>query len=93
VKDHAIALSQKFNTHISVVSPYSLPFTSKFRNNNSELISGNSLEAQRVRYFSFPNRSFPALIKNSLSKKLISTVKKKEPYLIHVHFLYSSGLA
>ncbi|MEX0724236.1 MAG: glycosyltransferase [Gracilimonas sp.] len=93
VKDHAKALSKDLEVQVTVPTPYAIPFTSRYRKNRSDLLSFKDIKARRIQYFSFPKRQFPKLIKNSLSDNLIHHLKKTSPDLIHVHFLYPSGLA
>ncbi|MEX2477662.1 MAG: glycosyltransferase [Gracilimonas sp.] len=93
VKDHAVVLSKHLEVKITVPTPYVIPFTSRYRKNFSDLLSIDGVKTQRIHYLSFPKRRFPKLIQNSLSDNLIYHLKKTPLDLIHVHFLYPSGMA
>ena len=93
VRDHASATSTQFNVEVLVPTPYAIPFTAKQHKNRAPLYSPDNIKTDRVRYFSLPSKIFPSLIRSSLSKKLTSYLRKRKPHLIHIHFLYSSGLA
>lgn len=93
VRDHANAVSALFNVEVFVPTPYAIPFTSRHHKNRAALLSSHDIKTHRVRYFSLPSKARPSLIRSSLSKNLILSLREKKPDLIHVHFLYSSGLA
>lgn len=93
VRDHASAISTQFDVEVLVPTPYAIPFTAKQHKNRAPLCSPDNINADRIRYFSLPSKILPSLIRSSLSKKLTSCLQKKKPHLIHIHFLYSSGLA
>ncbi|MFV1882891.1 MAG: glycosyltransferase family 4 protein [Balneola sp.] len=72
-------------------TPFSIPFTNRFKNNSSDLLAKNSIK-QRINYISFPQKRFPSLIQKSLSKRLL-TALNCDFDLFHFHFAYPSGLA
>lgn len=93
VSDHAKAMSGNYDTLVSVITPYSLPWTSKYHENQSPLKHPDSFSTDRIKYFSVPGKRFPSLIRSSLSKNLVSHTRRIKPDIIHLHFLYASGLA
>lgn len=93
VRDHASAVSTQFDAEILVPTAYTIPFTPKHHKNRASLYSPDNINAGRIRYFSLPSKILPSVIRSSLSKNLILSLKKKKSHLIHVHFLYPSGLA
>lgn len=93
VGDHASAVSTQFDVEVFVPTPYAIPFSTRYRKNHATLCNLDNINAHRIRYFSLPSKILPTLIRSSLSRNLISTISKSKSDLIHVHFLYSSGLA
>ncbi len=93
IEDHCNSLSEKFITELIVPTPYYSPFTKRSKKNSSPLLLNNRIKGNRIYYLSFPKKRFPQLIQASLSKNIISFFDKNRPDLIHIHFLYPSGLS
>lgn len=93
VKDHIIAVSKNFSVSATVPTPIATPFTEKFARNHADILLPNSVTGERVFYVSFPRKKLSSFIQASLSKSIILHLKKTKPDLVHVQFLYPSGLA
>lgn len=92
VRDHADALLNDFEVEITVPTPRSIPFTSRFKKNHSDLLLPKKVSGARCYYFSLPKRKFPSLVRRSLSNIVVKHLGNQPPDLIHIHFLYPSGL-
>lgn len=75
-----------------VPTPYSLPFTTRWETNHSDLLCHSS-HCRRVRYISLPKKRFPYIIRRSLSRNLINTLARQSYDLVHVHWLYPDGFS
>lgn len=93
VRDHASALSEEFEVDVTVPTPRSIPFTTRYKKNHADLLFPEKVIGERTYYFSFPRRVLPSVISRSLSKSLTNHFSQRPPDLIHVHFLYPSGMA
>lgn len=93
VKDQSILIQQHSDSQIKlfVPTPFSIPFTKRYSNNNSPLIS-DKVEAQRVNYVSFPRKKLASLIRNFLSNTLSKAISSEHFDLFHFHSLYPDGL-
>lgn len=82
--------SPELDPQLVVPTPFSFLLTARNKRNNSQLLTSNS--SSRLKYFSFPNKRFPHLISNSISKKVISHLTNQDLDIIHVHWLFPDGL-
>lgn len=92
VSDHAVALSNNFDIRLSVPTPRSFPLTNRYKKNHSPLILPEKIQGYRCYYLSLPKKRFPAFISRSLSRNLSSFLERQPVDLIHIHFLYPSGM-
>lgn len=92
ISDHAVALSEVFQVHVTVPTPHSIFLTRRFRKNHSQLISPDMVSLERCHYLSFPNRILPSVIQRSISKQVLKKLSHSKPDLIHIHYAYPSGL-
>ena len=83
--------SDKVEPSLFVPTPYSIPFTKRWEKNNTELIEP-SVKKKRVSYLSFPQKRYPSLIRNSISKNILTSLHKQPIDLVHIHWLYPDGL-
>lgn len=74
-----------------VPTPHAIPFTGRWKASKSELLCTPD-QSFRVRYLSFPKRRFPGIIQRSLSKQMLSFLRKKQYDIVHVHWAYPDGL-
>ncbi|MFA5668011.1 MAG: glycosyltransferase [Balneolaceae bacterium] len=93
VKDHIIAISEYFSVSASIPTPLALPFTEKSIRNQSRILLPDNVPGKRVFYISLPKKKFSRFIQASLSNNILSHLRETKPDLIHVQFLYPSGLA
>jgi len=92
ISDHARSLSGHFDVRVCIPTPRSFPFTYRFRKNHSPLVLPANVQGDRCFYLSLPKKRFPALISRSLSKNVVKSLREQPIGLIHVHFLYPSGV-
>ena len=92
ISDHASALSEDFQVHVTVPTPRSIFLTRRFRKNHSQLITPEKVSSERCHYLSFPKRMLPSLIQRSISKQVLKRLSHTDPDLIHLHYAYPSGL-
>lgn len=86
---HLIAQSQSVEIHLPSV--YALPFQQQyFRSRNPD---ENLIPVHRFSYLSFPGRRFAPITQKSLSKNLLRSLERQIPNVVHLHWLYPSGLA
>lgn len=83
---HTIADAE---VHIPAV--YALPFQKQYK--RSLQIDESVIPFHRFRYLSFPKRKLASVTKKSISKGLLKSIRKQKPDLVHLHWLYPSGLA
>lgn len=92
ISDHGSSLSDRFDVRVCIPTPRSFPFTYRFRKNHSPLILPDNVQGDRCFYLSLPKKRFPAFISRSLSKNVVKSLSGQPIDLIHVHFLYPSGM-
>lgn len=92
ISDHASTLSDHFDVRVCIPTPISFPFTYRFIKNHSPLILPDNVQGDRCLYLSLPKKRFPAFISRSLSKNVVKSLSGQPIDLIHVHFLYPSGM-
>lgn len=86
---HLIAESQSVEIHLPSV--YALPFQQQyFRSRDPD---ENLIPVHRFSYLSFPGRRFASNTQKSLSKNLLRSLERQIPNVVHLHWLYPSGLA
>lgn len=93
IKDHLDLLHKEDWIHPTLIvpTPYSIPLTKRNRKNNSPLLLKDHF-AQRIKYLSFPRKTFPKLAVNSLSKNLKKYFTANSFDGAHFHWLYPDGL-
>jgi len=91
IKREAHLIEQSESVVIHLPSVYALPFQQQYyrsRNPNE-----STIPVRRFSYLSFPGRRFASFTQTSLSKNLLLSLEKQPPDVVHLHWLYPSGLA
>lgn len=84
----ALTTFDKTSPSLIVPTPYSIPFTHRYKKNHSPLLN----KGHRVQYLSFPKKQFPRIISNSISKSVLKFIGDKTFDIVHIHWLYPDGL-
>lgn len=94
IKDQLSLLNSDENIEADLVvpTPYSIPFTQRYRKLTSELLA-DEFQATRIKYLSLPAKRIPRIIQSSLSKAIKQHFQFKKYDLVHIHWLYPDGLA
>tara|TARA_R110002096_G_scaffold303080_3_gene498039 strand:- start:13586 stop:14734 length:1149 start_codon:yes stop_codon:yes gene_type:complete len=94
IKDLFELLKKNNSTEVSLLvpTPYAIPFTKRNSLNNAPFICG-SKNITRLKFLSFPRKTFPRVIQKSISYTLLSHLEGLPPDIVHVHWLYPDGLA
>lgn len=80
------------NLKLFVPTPREILWTNRRKKNYSSLKNVKH-DDERVFYISFPNKLFPKWIQKNISKALLNKLITERPDIIHIHWLYPSGLA
>lgn len=91
IKREAHLISQSHSVEIHLPSVFALPFQKQYLRSRNPL--ENKLPLHRFSYLSFPRRRFASITQSSLSKNLLRSLELQKPDLVHLHWLYPSGLA
>src|SRR6056297_3567440 len=90
IKREAYLIAQSHSVEVHLPSVYALPFQKQYyrsRNPDEKIIP-----LHRFSYLSFPGRRFASITQSSLSKNLIRSIDRQKPDVVHLHWLYPSGL-
>jgi glycosyltransferase involved in cell wall biosynthesis len=80
-------------SNVSVVIPNVFStFINKQYTRTKDIVS-EPFQIQKFQYLSFPRRSFPKITQWSLSKALLTVLKKHSFDIIHLHALFPCGMA
>jgi len=91
IKREAHLINQSESVVIHLPSVYALPFQQQyFRSRDPE---ENIIPVRCFSYLSFPGRRFASITQRSLSRNLLLSLEKQMPDVVHLHWLYPSGLA
>lgn len=91
IKREAHLINQSESVVIHLPSVYALPFQQQYyRSRDPE---ENIIPVRRFSYLSFPGRRFSSITQRSLSRNLLLSLEKQMPDIVHLHWLYPSGLA
>lgn len=83
----------KGNHEVEIYLPYvfSLPFQKQYyRSHNPD---EDQIPVHRFSYISIPRRKLPAITKKSLSDNLLKAIQPQSPDLVHLHWVFPSGMA
>lgn len=94
IQDHVHLFGTESDISIDLIipTPYSIPFTNRWKNNHANFLQQNS-RINRVYYLSLPAKKFPHVIQQSISKKLARFLNSNNYDLIHLHWLYPDGMS
>lgn len=90
IKHEAHLIAQEHQVELHIPSVFALPFQKQFY--RSFQPDEQKISVNRFSYLSFPSRRFASLTRKSLSKRLLSSLKKQQPEIVHLHWLYPAGL-
>lgn len=91
IKREVHLLAQSHSVEIHIPSVYALPFQQQYfrsLNPDEEFIPVN-----RFSYVSFPGKRFASITQRSISKNLLGSLDEQNPDIVHIHWLYPSGMA
>jgi len=91
IKQEAHLVSQIADVELHIPAVYALPFQKQY--NRSLQIDEKDIPYHRFHYLSFPAKRLPSVTKQSLSHRLLKSLRKQNPDLVHIHWLYPSGLS
>jgi len=91
IKQEAHLINSIADTELYIPAVYALPFQKQYK--RSLQIDETDIPFHRFRYLSFPKRKLASLTQKSISKRLLKSIRKQNPDLVHLHWLYPSGLA
>lgn len=92
IRDHFLVAKKipGFDPEIFVSEQFSLPFTTRRRQYKSPLLDESS--AIRLKYLSIPKRKAPKFTSRRLASELLKKLPKPDEVIVHIHWLYPSGL-
>lgn len=92
IRDHYRAISQMdgYEPKLIIPTPYAIPFSERWKRNRSPLLDEQA--GGRVTYLSIPSMRAPGFTSKMLSGKLLRFIPKSENQILHLHWIYPSGL-
>lgn len=85
------ALIRKFAEPILFIPKvFSTPLNRQYYRTKNLVEDG--IQKEEFKYISFPSKYFPSVITKSLSTQLLKKLKRHNPSLVHLHWLYPQGL-
>jgi len=91
IKEEAHLISKKNEVHLLLPTVYAIPLQNQYYRTLNPL--EKKLDVKRFNYFSFPRKSLPSITRWSLSRNLLKALNRFKVDLIHLHWLFPSGLA
>lgn len=91
IKNEAQLIARKHDVDIYLPTVYALPFQLQFQRTREP--DEHKLTVHRFHYLSFPRNKFSAITRFTLSKRLDRMLYGQPPDIVHLHWLYPSGLA
>ncbi|WP_340104028.1 glycosyltransferase [Rhodohalobacter sp. 8-1] len=91
IKREAHLISQSHSVEIHLPSVFALPFQKQYFRSRNPL--EENLPIHHFSYLSFPRRRLASITQLSLSKNLLRSLEIQKPDLVHLNWLYPSGLA
>jgi len=91
IKNEAHLIAEQHITDIYIPSVFALPFQSQFKRtyNPAEC----QLSVQKIYYLSIPKNRFASITRYFLALALGRALENQPPDVVHLHWLYPSGLA
>lgn len=90
IKHETHLISQEHEVELYLPSVLAVPFQRQFYRTHQP--NEKKIRFHQFSYLSFPGRRFASITRSSLSKRLLSSLKKQQPDLVHLHWLYPAGL-
>ncbi len=90
IKNEAHLLSEDFQIELYIPSVYALPVQQQYYRTLHP--DEDELCVHPFSYLSLPRKIFPSVTRKTLSGSLLKALKKKRPDIVHLHWLYPSGL-
>jgi len=91
IKQEAHLINEFANTVLHFPAVFAFPFQKQYK--RSLQIDETEIPFHRFRYLSFPERKLASITQISLSRALLNSIRMQKPDLVHIHWLYPSGLA
>ena len=91
IKQEAHLINSIADAEVYIPAVYALPFQKQYK--RSLQIDETDIPFHRFCYLSFPKRKLASFTQKSISKRLLKSIRKQNPDLVHLHWLYPSGLA
>ena len=91
IKNEAHLIAEQHITDIYIPSVFALPFQSQFKRTRNPAES--RLSVQKIYYLSIPKNRFASITRYFLSLALGRALESQPPDVVHLHWLYPSGLA
>jgi teichuronic acid biosynthesis glycosyltransferase TuaC len=92
IRDHYRAVSgmDGYEPELLIPTPYAIPFTERWKRNKSPLLDSHA--GRRVNYLSVPSMKAPGFTSKRLSNQLLRFIPGSENRILHLHWIYPSGL-
>lgn len=90
IKQEAHVVAQNHEVELYLPAVYALPVQKQFY--RSLRPDEENLQIHQFSYLSFPGRRLASFTQKSLSKRLLKSIQKQKPDLVHLHWLYPAGL-
>ncbi|MEX0660676.1 MAG: glycosyltransferase family 4 protein [Balneolaceae bacterium] len=93
VKDHfdVVKKMDGITPELLIPTPRLIPFTRRHKLQNSTLLDSES--GQRIHYISIPKMLRPKRVQKNITKKLLNFLPPSDKCIVHLHWIYPSGLA
>jgi len=92
IRDHYQTVSgmDGYEPELIIPTPFAIPFTERWKRNRSPLLDEQA--GRRVNYLSIPSMKAPEFTSKRLSNKLLRSIPDSENRILHLHWIYPSGL-
>lgn len=90
IQKEARLLYSTFGINIYIPTVFALPFQSQYK--RSRFPVNETFNVQNIPYISIPRRKFPRLTTLALAKRLQKKLSLSNSNIIHIHWLFPSGL-
>jgi glycosyltransferase involved in cell wall biosynthesis len=91
IKEEAHLISKINEVYLLLPTVYATPLQNQYYRTLNPL--ENDIDVSRFNYLSFPRKSLPSITRWSLSRNLLKTLNRFKIDLVHLHWLFPSGLA
>lgn len=92
IRDHyrAVTGMDGYEPELIIPTPYAIPYTERWKRNRSPLLDEQA--GKRVNYLSIPSMRAPGFTSKMLSGRLLRSIANTENRILHLHWIYPSGL-